>query len=278
MISGLKRILLDYKIQKKAIAAFNIQNIYQYQALSSVCDSLKMPVMAQFSKSYIDYFNNLYDFKKVIENSSELMFFHLDHCDDLNLIDKCIGLGFDSVMYDGSHLDLISNINNSNAAYNLARKSGVVLEVELGSIGGVEDGIGDDKNIFFDMNDFLIFKENCKYDLIALAIGNAHGIYNVKPNINLNSLREAHEANRDMLHVLHGGTGLDFEIIKSAISYGTVKVNYSTELKIETLKTLNNFVECNNIYDEKLLHRFYLDGLSPFFTTKIKSLRNQQCI
>lgn len=274
MNSGLRNILLNYNIQKNAMAAFNIQNVYQYQALSLVCESLKLPVIAQFSKSYIDYFDNLFDFRKVIENSSELMFFHLDHCDDLNLIDKCIGLGFDSVMYDGSHLDLESNINNSNVAYNLANKAGVVLEVEIGSIGGVEDGIGNDNNIFFNINDFLIFNENCKYDLIALAIGNAHGIYNIKPNINLNLLRNAHEANPDMLHVLHGGTGLDFEIIKSAISYGTVKVNYSTELKIETQKILNNFVESNNIYDEKLLNRYYVDGLSPFFTTKIKSLIN----
>lgn len=271
-MSNMKKLLLDYKKNKWALPAFNIQNLHQLNALNQACINSNLPAIAQFSSSYIDYFHKMFDFNKVINNFGQNIYFHLDHCDDYNTIIKCVNFGFNSVMYDGSMLDLKSNIINSNYIYKITQNANVLLEVELGNISGIEDNFGTIDNSYFSLDSYKTFIHEANFDLIALGIGNSHGFYKSLINLNIDLLESAFVINKSILHVLHGATGLPDDFIYKTIEFGTVKVNYSTELKSLTWNLINKFLAENKLFNEIKIHEYYLEILIPYFYNKILKL------
>ena len=176
MIS-LNDCILNSISSKRAILAFNIQNILQLEAISRSSKVMNKPVIAQFSSKYIPYFEKMYRIDNLVNKyQRDLLFFHLDHCNDDALIKLCIDKGFASVMYDGSDKNVSINAANTNKYYKYANHK-TLLEVEIGSIGGVEDGFGVDKSNYFEPKELLEFSRIAKFDLLALGIGNVHGKY-----------------------------------------------------------------------------------------------------
>ena len=265
-MDALRNDLNRFYTSKKAIVAFNIQNSYQFDALVKAVKLSKLPVIAQFSSSYIDYFQNYYNFEKYIHKYSNIpLYFHLDHCSDVLLINKCIEYGFHGVMFDGSSLPIEENIKGTNIVYEYANTKGVCVEAELGSIIGVEDGSGTKNGNYFSLEEFELFVRKAKFDILALGIGNAHGFYKTTSEVKLNLLNKATEIKNDLKHVLHGATGLSDELILEAINLGTVKINFSTELKAKTHKVIQEYVDSKKIFDEKEFRKLHIDRLMPFF-------------
>jgi fructose-bisphosphate aldolase class II len=120
----------------------------------------------------------------------------------------------------------------------------VVLEIEVGVVGGEEDGIvgAIDEKLYTTPEDALAtaaalgLGEKGRY-MAALTFGNVHGVY--KPgNVKLRPeiLREAQQAvgekygvDKPLLLVFHGGSGSLLEEIRSAVDYGVVKMNVDTD-------------------------------------------------
>ncbi len=241
--------------QKRAIISFNIQSIDQLFYLHMVGNELRCPVMAQFSAKYIPYFDRISGLSSMVAfYRSDYLYFHLDHCTDQDIIKLCIDAGFDSVMFDGSGLPLQENIRLSNEVYQWA-KNKALLEVELGSITGVEDGHGTDEGDLFSFTELERFHKEVNYDLLALAIGNAHGVYENTSGIQVDLLSQARDLIGNVKFVLHGGTGMEDDLIKRAIGFGVVKMNISTGLKIETFDIVNDYI-CtgSRFYDHLKLH------------------------
>jgi len=265
----LREVIQDLSKSKKALLAFNIQNIYQLEALYETSQKLRQPVIAQFSSKYIHYFHKYFDFKRLVfKYQKNNVFFHLDHSDDLEIIKSCIDYGFASVMYDGSHEPVEVNIENSNKIYNYASNKSL-LEVEIGSIGGMEDGFGTEKLNYFDDSDLIKFAENAKFDLLALGIGNVHGEYNNIAGVKIDLLQYSNKLIGKFPLVLHGSTGLPDDMIFKAIEYGVVKINMSTSLKIETVKLLSIFCSTERYYDELKLSKSIKNALAEYFTPLI---------
>ncbi len=264
-MSELREVIQDLAERKKALLAFNIQNILQLEALYETSLTLRQPVIAQFSSKYIQYFHNYFDFNRLVSKfQKNNFFFHLDHSDDLEVVKSCIDYGFASVMYDGSHELVEVNIKNSNIINKYAENKSL-LEVEIGSIGGVEDGFGSEKVNFFDESDLIKFAKNAKFDLLALGIGNLHGEYNSISGVNIDLLQYSNELIGKFPLVLHGSSGLPDDMIFKAIEYGVVKVNISTSLKVETVKLLSNFCLMEKHYDEIKLSKIIKNGLIEYF-------------
>lgn len=262
----LKETIQDLIKKKRSLLAFNIQNIWQLEALYETGKMLDLPVMAQFSSKYISYFHDHFDFKRLISKyQNNKFFFHLDHSDNPSIIQFCIDCGFASVMYDGSHEPVNVNIDNSNKIYKYADNSSL-LEVEIGSIGGIEDGFGSGNLNYYNDSDLILFVKNAKFDLLALGIGNLHGEYNSVNGVKIELLEHANQLIGKVPLVLHGGTGLPDDMIFKAIDYGVVKINISTSLKTETAKLISNFYNTEKYYDEMKLSMNVKEGLANYFT------------
>jgi fructose-bisphosphate aldolase class II len=154
---------------------------------------------------------------------------------------------FQSHMWDGSAVPLDENLQIARELLSTAAEARVVLEIEVGVVGGEEDGIvgAIDEKLYTTPEDALATAEalgtgeNGRY-LTALTFGNVHGVY--KPgNVKLRPeiLREAQAAVAQKLGledgakpfdlVFHGGSGSSAEEIGAAVDYGVVKMNVDTD-------------------------------------------------
>lgn len=152
---------------------------------------------------------------------------HLDHGLTFGTVDKALELGFTSVMLDASTLPFEENIARVKAVVEKARKYGATVEAELGLVGGSEDGSCDHGIRCTDPDDAVVYARETGIDVLAVAIGNAHGNYPVAPTLAFDVLEKIHEK-VDIPLVLHGGSGITDKDFQRAISLGIRKVNIAT--------------------------------------------------
>lgn len=152
---------------------------------------------------------------------------HLDHGLTFETVDKALEIGFTSVMLDASTLPFEENIARVKAVVEKARKYGATVEAELGLVGGSEDGSCDHGIRCTDPDDAVVYARETGIDVLAVAIGNAHGNYPVAPTLAFDVLEKIHEK-VDIPLVLHGGSGITDKDFQRAISLGIRKVNIAT--------------------------------------------------
>ncbi|NVK40617.1 MAG: class II fructose-bisphosphate aldolase [Oceanospirillaceae bacterium] len=260
-------VLQDSFVRKRALLAFNVQNIYHLQILNEVTDELKLPVIAQFSVRFARHLESRYGYdllRRTFRN--DYIYFHLDHCQDLDFIRSCIDHGFDGVMYDGSAESLDLNIQNTKLIINHAQRNNCVVEAELGEIGGVEDGVGSERMVYASLNEVGNFVDETKVPLLALGIGNAHGFYTTLKNIDTSILHKAQSLlGGTQWFVLHGGSGLSDNLVKDTIAAGVVKINYSTQLKQLTNDAIAKYLERGELFNEINFEKNLRNEISPFF-------------
>jgi fructose-bisphosphate aldolase class II len=154
---------------------------------------------------------------------------------------------FHSHMFDGSTLPLEENLAESAELLAQCVAAGVVLEIEVGVVGGEEDGIGGDDvdhtRLYTTTEDLLRTAEvlgageRGRY-LLAATFGNVHGTYapghvQLRPEI----LREGQDALATAVpgarfqYVFHGSSGSTEAEIRDAVSYGVVKMNVDTDMQ-----------------------------------------------
>jgi fructose-bisphosphate aldolase, class II len=155
----------------------------------------------------------------------------LDHGTKLEHCWKALALGFTDIMYDGSKLPLEENIANVKMAVRAARTMGAGVEAELGLVGdgSAYDTVGSKGTGFTDPETARQFAAETECDILAVAIGNAHGWYKGEPKLDIDRLREIRKRTPVALS-LHGGTGLSDDQFRAAIAEGIAKVNIFTDL------------------------------------------------
>jgi fructose-bisphosphate aldolase class II len=152
---------------------------------------------------------------------------------------------FQSHMWDGSAIDLEENLQIAAELLEKARRAHLILEVEIGVVGGEEDGVhgGDDNEKLYTTPgdalrtaEVLGTGEKGRY-LLAATFGNVHGSYKpgsvkLRPKI----LKEIQDevgkkvgTEKPFDLVFHGGSGSELEEIREAVSYGVVKMNVDTD-------------------------------------------------
>ena len=186
---------------------------------------------------------------------------HTDHCQKekldtyvrplLEISRKRVEAGeiplFQSHMWDGSAIPIDENLEIAQELLEKARKANIILEVEIGVVGGEEDGVQAKAgaNLYTTPEDFektidaLGTGEKGRY-LLAATFGNVHGVY--KPgNVKLRPevLGEGQEVARKKLglgadekafdFVFHGGSGSEKEKIEEALRHGVIKMNVDTD-------------------------------------------------
>ncbi|HUK68498.1 MAG TPA: class II fructose-bisphosphate aldolase [Streptosporangiaceae bacterium] len=164
---------------------------------------------------------------------------------------------FQSHMWDGSAIPLAENLRTAAELLAECAKAKIIMELEIGVVGGEEDGVVGEINEklyttpedALSTADALGLGERGRY-MLAATFGNVHGVYkpgNVKlrPSI-LKEIQEAvgakYGANKPFELVFHGGSGSALEEIREAISYGVVKMNVDTDTQYAYTRPIAGFM------------------------------------
>jgi fructose-bisphosphate aldolase, class II len=183
---------------------------------------------------------------------------HTDHCPEGKLdsymrpliaisqerVAKGLQPLFQSHMWDGSAVPLAENLETAADLLAECAKARIVMELEIGVVGGEEDGIVGEINekLYSTPEDALAtaealgLGERGRY-ILAATFGNVHGVYKpghvkLRPTV-LKEIQQTvgdkYGKNKPFDLVFHGGSGSSLEEIREAISYGVVKMNVDTD-------------------------------------------------
>ena len=230
-----------------AVGAFNLNNMEILQAVIVAAEEERSPVILQASQGGLKYAGIDYIVamaEVAAKNASVPVALNLDHGTSFEQAMECIRKGFSAVMIDGSHLLFEDNIALVNRVTDVAHAVGVSVEAELGRIGGTEDDImvADEDAMMTHPDEAAEFVERAKPDLLAVAIGTAHGVYKGEPRLDFKRLTEIRKR-VDIPLVLHGASGVPDDAIREACKLGITKINIDTELRIAFSQAVRDILD-----------------------------------
>jgi len=252
-----------------AVGAFNVNNMEITQGIVEACAAEKSPLILQISKGARKYANMRY-LKHIIDAAVEdhpdlPIAIHLDHGDTIDLVKACLTDGFTSVMIDGSHHPYEENVRLTAEVVKTAHPAGVLVEAELGILGGIEEHVVGlkaeeyEKNVekfLTDPSQAADFWKRTGVDSLAIAIGTSHGAYKFKHEAKLamGRIEQTMKTCPGLPLVMHGSSSVPREFIDlinkyggnmpnamgvpedqihaAVTKYGVCKVNIDTDLRL----------------------------------------------
>ena len=167
---------------------------------------------------------------------------HLDHSTDQQEIRACLGLGYTSVMVDGSHLPFEENVALTRTVVAEAHAAGAWVEAELGGVAGDEDASsGAAAGELTDPEQAAEFAERTGVDALAAAVGTVHGFTTAPVQVDLDRVR-AISTLTGIPFVLHGASGLSDAVLAAMVAAGVAKVNINAELRRAYFAALDGHV------------------------------------
>jgi len=265
-----------------AIGAFNVNNMEITQGIINAVAEEKAPLILQVSRGARSYANISY-LKAIInvaieENPDIPIAMHLDHGDNFETCKQFVDDGFTSVMIDASKQPFEENIKVTQQVVEYAHKNGVVVEAELGQLGGIEEdvvGVDDVRKHLADPDQAVEFVEKTGCDSLAVACGTSHGAYKFKsePKLAFDVIQEIGERLPGFPLVMHGSSsvlaefkdlinkyggdmpdamGVPEEAISKAAKMAICKVNIDTDLRMAlTAKIRQVFAEKPSEFDPR---------------------------
>lgn len=250
--------LFEAAYGKYAIGAYNINNVEQTMGLFRGNVESEAPFIIQISKGARSYTNKLM-LEAIIRAADEIFpeaifAVHLDHGDEQTCYD-CIESGFySSVMIDASHESFDENIAITKRVVEAAHAKGIVVEAELGQLGGVEEHVKVDEADakLTDPDQAKEFVERTGVDSLACAIGTSHGAFKFSGTqaLRFDVLSEIQKRLPGFPLVMHGSSsvpqdeverinkaggkllgakGVDDKQFKRAAELGVTKINIDTD-------------------------------------------------
>jgi fructose-bisphosphate aldolase class II len=250
--------LFELAYRKYAIGAYNINNLEQTMGLFRGNLDSQAPFIIQISKGARAYTHKLM-LEGLIRSADQvfpdaIFAVHLDHGDEETCYD-CIDSGFySSIMIDSSHEDFDTNIAITKRIVDAAHAKGIVVEAELGQLGGVEEHVKvDESNAKLTNPDQAKeFVKRTGVDSLACAIGTSHGAFKFSgsQSLHFDVLEEIQKRLPGFPLVMHGSSsvpqeevarinaaggklsgakGVDENQFKRAAELGVTKVNIDTD-------------------------------------------------
>src|SRR3954451_21492849 len=264
------------------VGAFNVNNMEQIQAIMEAARETRSPVIIQASRGARSYTNDRFLYhlmQAAVELYPEIpVALHQDHGNSPATCISAIEQGFTSVMMDGSLLedhktvaDFDYNVRVTREVVEYAHRRGVTVEGELGTLGGIEDGVGSGQVHLTDPDQAVEFVERTGGDALAVAIGTSHGAYKftAKPTgdvLAMNLIEEMHQKLPETHMVMHGSSsvpqelvdrinaaggkleatfGVPVEEIQQGIRHGVRKVNVDTDGRLAITAALREALNAN---------------------------------
>jgi fructose-bisphosphate aldolase class II len=260
------------------VAAFNVNNMEQIQAIMEAAEETDSPVIVQASRGARAYSQDAY-LRHLMLAAVELypqipIVMHQDHGNSIDTCQSAIDNGFTSVMMDGSlhedgktPADFQYNVTITRQVVELAHPRNVSVEGELGCLGSLETGMGDQEDghgaegmlshdqLLTDPDEAEQFVAETGVDALAVAIGTSHGAYKFsrQPDgevLAMDRIVEIHKRLPNTHLVMHGSSsvpqelqdiinefggeirqtwGVPVEEIQLGIRHGVRKINVDTD-------------------------------------------------
>src|SRR4029079_13902990 len=237
------RQLLDHAADNGyGIPAFNVNNLEQVQAVMSAAAEVGAPVILQASAGARKYAGEPF-IKHLILAAVEAypsvpLVMHQDHGQSPDVCKGAIGLGFSSVMMDGSlQADGKSiatydyNVDVTRKVVSMAHEQGITVEGELGCLGSLESMKGDKEDghgaegtmtremLLTDPDQAADFVDATQLDALAIAIGTSHGAYKFsrKPTgdiLAIDRIKAIHKRIPNTHLVMHGSSSVPQELLQ----------------------------------------------------------------
>jgi fructose-bisphosphate aldolase class II len=203
---------------------------------------------------------------------------HLDHGDTFEICKQCVDDGFTSVMIDASHSSFADNVKLTKQVVEYAHAHGVMVEAELGQLGGIEEhvkGVDDVMAHLTDPDQVVEFVGKTGCDSLAVAIGTSHGAYKFKtaPKLAFDVIEKVQKKLPGYPLVMHGSSsvlpefkdlinkyggkmpeamGVPEDAITKASKMAVCKVNIDTDLRMAlTAKIRQVFAEKPGEFDPR---------------------------
>ncbi len=237
------RALLDHAAENDyGLAAFNVNNMEQIQAILMAAEETDSPVIVQASRGAREYTNDAY-LRHLMLAAAELypkipIAMHQDHGNSPETCMSAIEQNFTSVMMDGSlnadgktPATYEYNVKVTKQVVDAAHAKGVTVEGELGCLGGIEDGHGagltgeEAMKHLTDPAQAEDFVAKTGVDALAVAIGTSHGAYKFtkKPTgdvLVMSVIEQIHKRLPNCHLVMHGSSSVPKELLDIINQYG----------------------------------------------------------
>jgi len=246
------RILLDHAAENNyGVAALNVNNMEQIQAIMEAAKETNSPVIIQASRGARKYTNDAY-LRHLMMAAAELypeipLVMHQDHGNSAETCFSAIQQGFTSVMMDGSLAadgktpsTYEQNVAVTKKVVDVAHAFGVTVEGEIGVLGGIEDGHGAGGSGLEHVTDPVQaeqFVAATGVDALAVAIGTSHGAYKFakKPTgevLKMSIIEDIHRRLPNTHLVMHGSSSVPRELVDMINKYGgKMKESYGVPLE-----------------------------------------------
>lgn len=215
-----------------AVGAFNMHNPETTQALIRGAEIADAPVFLQVGRAVVPHMGVREAFemtKRELDKSEIRVPIHLDH-GTFEEVFEAIDLGFDSIMFDGAHLDFEENIRVTREVVKACHAAGIPVEAELGKIPDAATNINW-ADYYTKVDEAERFVAETGVDLLAISAGVMHGITSIKPQpLDIERIEQIAAVTGIPL-VLHGASGVPTEELNAAIKAGVHKLNADTDLR-----------------------------------------------
>ncbi len=290
--------LFEHAYGKYAIGAYNINNLEQTMGLFRGNLDSQAPFIIQISKGARSYTHKLM-LEGLIRSADEvfpnaIFAVHLDHGDEETCYD-CIESGFySSVMIDASHEDFETNVAITKRVVEAAHAKGIVVEAELGQLGGVEEHVKvDEANAkLTDPDQARKFVELTGCDSLACAIGTSHGAFKFTgtQGLRFDVLAEIQNRLPGFPLVMHGSSsvpqeevarinaaggnlkgakGVDATQFRRAAELGVTKINIDTDGRLVWTRVhREHFLEHPENFDLRPVGKIFMTEYAKFIAEK----------
>jgi len=221
-----------------AIGAFNTSDLNITKAIIEAAEEMRSPVIIETSEGEIDFLSpeiSASQVKSLARKAKVPVVLHLDHGKKFETVVAAIKNGYTSVHLDGSSNNFDLNVTLTKNTVVYAHKKNVSVEGEIGHIvGGSKkhnNKIEISPDTLTDPEEAKKFVQETGVDVLAVAIGNIHGMYSNPPSLDFERLGKIVK-NLDCYFSLHGGSGIPKNQVQRAIKMGISKVNINTELRL----------------------------------------------
>ncbi|MGJ6960718.1 class II fructose-bisphosphate aldolase [Streptosporangium sp. G11] len=224
-------IVTEARRSGRGTGAFNVIQIEHAEGIVSGAQEAGLPVILQLSENTVAYHGALAPIGAaclaIARAATVPVAVHLDHATRPGLVDEAVELGFGSVMFDASALPYAANVAATADVVRRARRRGVLVEAELGEIGG-KDGVHA-PGARTEPGEASAYVEATGVDALAVAVGSSHAMLTRDAVLDFDLIARLRDAVPVPL-VLHGSSGVPDDGLALAVRHGMTKINIATHL------------------------------------------------
>lgn len=245
MIVPVKEILQKAKEGGYAVGSFNTVNLETTKGIIEGAREMKAPVILQITENTMEYAGGRAIFN-LIKNMADFyapeipVGIHLDHGKSFDIVKRCIDIGLDSVMFDGSRKKYEDNLMVTKEIAEYCHQKGVNIQGELGSVPYIGEISMDDSEWDKYMTDPAQAEEFVRetgIDSLAVAIGNAHGFFKERKEPDYARLEKIKSV-VDVPLILHGASDWENGRVKEVVARGINCFNVDTALRVAFINSL----------------------------------------